>query len=257
MKKYFQGKSIVIFGASQGIGEAIAHELSNYNCHIWLLARNRSKLSEICSYINQNTDSKAFYTICDVTQKEQVENAVEEIMKNFNVIDIAILNAGVSGSEGFENFDSDAFKQIYNVNVYGILHALEFLIPLMKSNGGVIAGVSSLADVRGFPGSAAYSSSKAAASHILEAAKFELMKFNIRVLTIKPGFVKTNMTDRNNFPMPFMIPANKAAKHIVHGIRKEKQIIAFPTVTKIAARLAKVAPNCIFNLIFRKKYFKF
>ena len=113
-----------------------------------------------------------------------------------------------------KDFNSENFKKVFETNTFGIAHALECLIPIMKKQGyGKIAGVTSLADVRGYPGSSGYSASKAAATRLLESARIELKKFNIRVITVKPGFVKTPMTDKNEFIMPFKIQPERAARN--------------------------------------------
>src|SRR5690606_12156182 len=96
---------------------------------------------------------------------------------------------------------------------------------------GIIVGISSLAEVRGFPLSAAYCSSKSAVSIFLESIRIELKKYNIKVITVKPGFVKTHMTDKNEFHMPFLMEPERASEIIIKGIRKEKKIIQFPLPT--------------------------
>jgi short-subunit dehydrogenase len=257
LKQYYNNKNILIIGASQGIGEAVAMGLSQYNCNLWLSARNEEKLQQICYGINNNNLSMSYFSKCDVTNKGEISATILNAKECFGKIDIAIINSGINGSEG-KKFNSDVFKRIYDVNYFGVLHCLDFLIPLMKEQGGgIIASTSSLADARGFPGSGAYSSSKIALSHTLEAIKFDLQTYNIDVLTIKPGFVRTNMTSKIEYPMPFIISAEKAAKYIIRGIYKKKQIIAFPALMSLFSYLGRVVPNWLFSLVFKGKFFKF
>jgi short-subunit dehydrogenase len=158
----------------------------------------------------------------------------------------------VESPEWMKHFRSEEYKKILSINAFGIAHALEFLIPIMKKQGyGTIAGVSSLADVRGYPGSSSYCSSKAAGSILLESARIELKPHNINVITVKPGFVKTAMTDKNEFYMPFLMSTEKAAKIIVRGINKRKSIVQFPFGTVMLTRLVKFVPNWIYDPVMR------
>lgn len=257
MNKYFNFKNVLIIGASRGIGRALSFKFAELGANLFIAARNEDNLRNIVETI-RSKGGKADYAICDVTIKSDVKNTIQKANDILGKIDIAIINSGINGSEGFDNFDSEVFKRIYNVNIYGILHSLEYLIPIMKqNNSGIIAGVSSLADVYGFPGSGAYCSSKAAATTILEAVRLELARFNIKVITIKPGFVYTDMTKDIKYPMPFIIDAEKASDYIVKGIKKEKNIISFPFMTKMLVGIAKLLPANIMNFVFKNREFRF
>jgi short-subunit dehydrogenase len=118
----------------------------------------------------------------------------------------------------------------------------------MKKQGhGTIAGVTTLADIRGYSGSSNYNASKAAASILLEAARVELKKYNIKVITIRPGFVKTAMTDKNEFKMPMLMQTDKAARLIRKGIEKGKSVVQFPLPVAAATKIIKIMPNWIFD----------
>jgi short-subunit dehydrogenase len=142
---------------------------------------------------------------------------------------------------------------MYDVNVFGVLYALEKLIPIMKTQAkGTIVGMSSLADARGLPASAGYNSSKAALTNMLEAARVELGKENIKVITVRPGFVKTDMTDQNEFKMPFIMPVEKAVRIIYKGIARKKSYIDFPFQMAAIAWLMARLPNWLFEAISKK-----
>jgi short-subunit dehydrogenase len=117
----------------------------------------------------------------------------------------------------------------------------------------MIVGVSSMADSRGFPKSGFYNASKAAATLLLESLRIELKPFNIKVLTVKPGFVRTPMTDKNEFHMPFLMDVDKAAKIIIDGIKKEKRIIQFPVPTMIGSKIIKFMPDQLFDFLMSKQ----
>jgi len=243
----FNGKTILITGASTGIGKALVQELVSHNCTLFLLAR-RTEL--IDSYLKNIENKNAYvYPInCDVSKKVSVELAFEKIMGLTKVIDIAILNAGVGHHVTVETYSSKPAEEAFGTNVFGIIYWVEKLLPQMLSKKkGIIAGVSSLADNRGFSKSGFYCASKAAASIYLEGLRIELEPYGIKVITIKPGFVKTPLTDKNDFDMPLIMPVEKAAKIIIKGIRKKKRIIQFPMITVLGIKLIGMIPGYIYE----------
>lgn len=244
-------KNVIIFGSSQGIGKALAYEYASNGASLVLLSRNAEANRQISEQINSK-EGKAYYRKCDVSVFEQVRDGIDFSKNKLGSIDIAIINSGISGRQWVKDFNSDNFKKVFETNTYGIAYALECLIPIMKEQGyGKIAGVTSLADVRGYPGSSGYSASKAAATRLLESARVELKKFNIRVITVKPGFVKTPMTDKNEFIMPFMIKPERAARIIRKGIRRGKSIVQFTRGTVLLTKLSEFAPNWLFDPALR------
>jgi short-subunit dehydrogenase len=126
----------------------------------------------------------------------------------------------------------------------------------LKQKSGIIAGVSSLADNRGYSKSGFYSGSKAAVTLILESLSVELRSYGIKVITIKPGFVKSEMTERNNFKMPFLMETDRAADVIIKGLKKEKRIIQFPILTVLGSKLIGLIPNSLFEYLEYKRLTK-
>jgi NAD(P)-dependent dehydrogenase (short-subunit alcohol dehydrogenase family) len=150
---------------------------------------------------------------------------------------------------------SENFAKIIDVNVLGTARAIEAFLPLFRRQGsGIIAGVGSLSDCRGLPGSAAYTSSKIAVSHLLEAARIELKPLGIRVVTIKPGFVRTNMTAHHTFKMPFIIDPDIAAKVIANGIARGKNRVYFPKIIAFGAYIARALPSAIYEGLTRFRW---
>jgi NAD(P)-dependent dehydrogenase (short-subunit alcohol dehydrogenase family) len=244
-------KNVIIFGSSQGIGEALVYEYASYGANLVLLSRNAEAIQRISEEINSK-GGKAYFKKCDVSVFEQVQDGIDYSLNKLGSIDIAIFNSGISIKQWMRDFKSEEFKRTVETNTFGIAHVLECLIPIMKEQGsGKIAGVSSLADVRGYPGSSGYNASKAAATRLLESARGELKKYGIRVITVKPGFVKTAMTDKNEFYMPFLQQPDKAARIIRKGIAKGKSIVQFPLGTVILTKIAKYAPNWLFDPALR------
>lgn len=244
-------KNVLIIGASQGIGKALAETYAEKGANLVLLSRNLSAIDEISCKLN-TAGHKCFFMQCDISIYEDVQEGIEFAFSKLGTIDLAIINAGIGNPEWIENFRSGQFKKTVSINTFGIAHALEFLVPIMKKQGyGTIAGMSSLSDVRGYPGSTSYCASKAAASVLLESARVELKSLNINVITIRPGFVKTAMTDKNEFYMPFLMSTEKAARIIMREISKRKKLVQFPWFTIMLTRIAKFAPNFIFDPVMR------
>jgi len=246
-------KVILITGASTGIGKELAIQLSEIKCSLVLLARRGELLDELAGQLKTNNPNIKTY-VCDVTNPGEVKKVFTEVKDHFNKIDIAILNAGVGSISSAEDYAYENAKNTFDVNVLGIVNcAANLLSDFIKRKAGTIVGVSSLADSRGWQGSGFYCASKAAATILLENLRVELQPFNVKVLTVKPGFVETPMTAKNKFPMPFLMSADKAAKIIIGGIKNEKRIIQFPLPTVLGAKLMRIVPKFLFEYISIKK----
>ncbi len=246
------GKTILLTGASTGIGKAIAQNLLKQDCNLILIAR-RAELIE--QYLNELHAAKNQPLVirCDVSRKEEVADAYSQIKQKFGGVDIAILNSGIGRTVTVNTFNSKDAEDTFGANVFGIVYWVEQLLPdYLKKKNGVIAAVSSLADNRGFSGSGFYCASKAAATTFLEGLRVELKPHNIKVITIRPGFVRTPMTDQNNFKMPLLVEPEKAAEIILDGIKKEKRVIQFPRQIYLATRLIGSLPGTVYEWLAGK-----
>jgi short-subunit dehydrogenase len=242
-------KTVVLTGGSSGIGMELAKKIAIEKCNLAILSRRIDVMQKLASELSRS-GSNIIAIKCDVTRKEEVAYAIEDVKRKFGGIDLAILNSGVGDVSPADNFNSSTAKNIFDVNVLGIIYCFEALLPdFIKNKKGVIVGVSSLADGRGFAKNGVYCASKAAVSTFLESMRVELKKFNIKVITVKPGFVKTPMTAQNSFVMPFLMNADKAAEIIISGIKNEKHIIQFPLPTVLSIKFLKILPDFIFDII--------
>ncbi len=248
----FTNKVVLITGASTGIGKAIAQNLMDENCRLVLLSR-RTELIEKYLHQLQIAHNQSLILKCDVTNKDEVASAYKQIKEKFGRVDIAILNAGVGHHVTVENYDSRFAEETFGTNIFGIVYWVEQLLPdFVKRKEGIIAGVSSLADNRGYSGSGFYCASKAAATIYLEGLRVELKKYGIKVITVRPGFVKTPMTDKNEFKMPLLMKPDKAANIIVDGIKKEKRIIQFPWQMVLLTRFVGLLPGSLYEWMASK-----
>lgn len=242
----FKNKTILITGATSGIGKSLAEKLANFNCTLILLSR-RLQILEQFKKSFENSNASIYIHQCDVSNK----NEIDYLFENFSVfkeIDLAVLNAGIARRVMIDEFDSSIAEETMNTNFMGLVYSIENLLPIFKNKqSGIIAGVSSLADNRGYSGSGFYCASKAAVSIFLEGLREELKPYNINVITVKPGFVRTPMTDQNEFEMPFLMEPSKAADIILNGLIKGERIIQFPLPTVIGSNLMGILPDFIYS----------
>lgn len=244
-----RGKTILLTGASSGIGLALSRRLAKEKVKLALLARREKILLRLAEDL-KNSGSEILPIKCDVSKKAETREACLKIKSRFGPVEIAIFNSGLAHRAGIDDFNVDTAREIFDVNVFGLLNFMGELLPDFKlRKNGVIVGVSSLSDCRGFPRSGFYNASKVAMTFLLESLRIELKRYNIKVLTVKPGFVKTEMTEENRYHMPFLMPADKAAGIIIQGIKKEKRLIQFPLPTVLGTRLLKMMPDVVFERI--------
>lgn len=247
-----KNKVVLLTGASSGIGYSLAKSLPKEKCSLALLSRRKNILDDLASEL-KSKGLKIFSYKCDVGNIDEVRNTIELVKQDFGKIDIAILNAGASHRLDVKDYSAKIAKEIFDANTFGIINCIEQLLPdFIRQKEGMIVGVSSLAEVRGFPKSGFYNASKSAASLLLESLRIELKPYNIKVITVKPGFVRTPMTDKNEFHMPFLIKVDNAAKFIIEGIKKEKRIIQFPLPTVIGSKIVKFMPDWLFDYLMSK-----
>ena len=215
---------ILITGASSGIGEALARLYATKENSLILLARREDRLKKLKSEL---TSAKSVELIsADVGDFDELQTKIESI----GAVDMVILNAGVSLGHSLEITPFEDFKKLYDVNFLSNHAILEVLLPLFKARkSGKIVFISSLASLISMPTSVAYSSSKRAINAYAEGIRYKYKKDGIKVVNILPGFIKSEMTDKNKFWMPFLLDTDKGAKRIYDAINKNKRFYPFPT----------------------------
>lgn len=223
-------KNILITGASSGIGAALADHYAHSGIILHINGRNAERLEQVASHCRQK-GAEVYTSLVDVTDQEKMSEWVIAAGQK-SPIDLVIANAGISGGTG-GRVDGEPIheaRKIFNVNVHGVFNTVEPALSVMKcqKNGGQIAIISSLAGFRGWPSSPAYSASKGAVRFYGEALRGALKHTNIKINVVCPGFVTSRMTDSNDFPMPFKMEADRAAKIIATGLEKNKGRICFP-----------------------------
>ena len=244
-------KNILITGASSGIGRALAIAYSKAEVNLFLGGRNEINLQET-KKLCQELKADVYLKIIDVKDEIATKTWIEEIEENYP-LDLIIANAGISAgtASGTESFAQ--VKEIFNVNLNGVLNIIHPAIEKMKDRKkGQIAIISSLAGFRGLPSSPAYSASKSAVRVYAEALRGNLGKFGIEVNAVCPGYIITPMTAVNDFPMPFLMTAKKCATIIKNGLEKNLSRIAFPFPLYFVVWLSTILSSKIMDPIFAK-----
>jgi short-subunit dehydrogenase len=239
-------RNAFITGASSGIGAALAREFGRRGWRVTLFARRGDLLQALVSELRAG-GVEAFAEEGDVLDADAVRAAVDRTVARWG-IDMAIANAGVSITMRAVAFNLENARQILNVNVVGTLHLFDAVLPhMLARKSGHFVGVASIAGLRGLPGSAMYSASKAAVQAFLEGVRGELALAGIRVTTVNPGYIKTPMTDRNRFHMPFLMSAEDAAVVIADGLEAGKREIEFPRPLSLFMRAVRLLPNALYD----------
>jgi short-subunit dehydrogenase len=242
------GARVWITGASSGIGAALVAELAGRGCSVAASARRAGRLEELAGTVAGDV----LPVPVDVTDRDAMMAAADAVRARFGAIDLAILNAACWDQFTVEAWDTDVIRRHFDTNVIGMAHGVEaVLADMRRRRSGAIAGMASLAGYRGLPRSEAYGATKAAEIVMLESLRIDLRPYGISVHTICPGFVRTELTAKNTFPMPFMMDAGDAAGRIARGIEKGKAEIAFPLPMVVALKAARVVPVRLWAEAFR------
>lgn len=241
-------------GASSGIGEALVFELVERGARVAITARRAEILERLVKEVQQRFSNRAIVAFPgDVRDLEQMRRIVSDIESTLGPIDIAIPNAGTHLFSVPEEFNSREYMDIMELNFAGTLHCIEAVLPgMLARRRGAIAPVASLAGYRGLPRAAAYGASKAALINFLESIRFHLVKSGLTVTIINPGFVKTPLTDKNDFRMPFLIDAQQAARIICDGIEAGRREVAFPFPFNWVLKIARVLPAPIYEALVNR-----
>ena len=240
-------KKIFITGASSGIGWAIAKQLDAHNVSLGLVGRNKKRLLAL----QKQLQCTSFVLPAHVENVVSMQKAADKFKQLCGCPDIVIANAGVSsGTLAADSKDLEIIQKIFQINFHGVLNTFNpFVGDFIQNKQGQLVAVASVAGIRGLPGAGAYSSSKSALINYMESIRVELKKFNIFVTTISPGYIKTPMTDINNYPMPFLIDAESAAKKIIKIINKKKSHAILPWQMSIIAKIMHILPNWLWDLL--------
>jgi short-subunit dehydrogenase len=245
----FKSARVWLTGASSGIGEGLIAPLVTRGARLAISARRADVLESIArDWQARGADVRAFPL--DVTDRSAVDRTVAAIEQALGGIDVAILNAGGHLHGSGARFDGQQCVDIMTLNYFGVVYGINAVLPAMLARGrGYIVGVASAAGYRAVPAAGAYGASKAAVIHLLDSIRFELEPRGIRVTVVNPGFIKTPLTDRNRFPMPFLMPLEPAVEALVKGLEQERREVHFPKMFTWTLKLLRILPYPLYQWI--------
>jgi short-subunit dehydrogenase len=243
---YGKDSSILITGASSGIGAALAEQLAEYGAKIALVARRPERLEEVADRVRARGGQPRVVP-CDVVDREAVREAHERILADQGPVDVAFLNAGIGDHAKLTHFDAQRLVHMFEINVFGVLYWMEAILPEMISRGrGTLVPTSSLAAARGLPGAAGYAATKAAVSSLFDGYRAEARRHGLQITIVEPGFVRTEIK-RKEKKLPFLLEAEQTAQIIIDGVAEGKSLIRFPWQTAAAMQLLRHLPDALFD----------
>ncbi|RAR58173.1 short-subunit dehydrogenase [Onishia taeanensis] len=234
---------IWLTGATSGIGRALAERLLDDGHRVALSARSAEKLQAL----TEGHDN-ALAVPLDITDRAAVAAAGEQIMEAFGGLELALLNAGTCEYLDARDFDVDLVERVFAPNFHGALYTIEAALPLLRQARDIdgsrplLAATSSASAYVALPRAEAYGASKAALSYFMESLRLDLAAEDIDVSVIHPGFVKTPLTERNDFPMPMRVSVDTAVEAILKGLERRSLDIHFPRRFTYLVKLMGILP---------------
>ncbi len=241
-------KKIWITGASSGIGKAVAEKFASEGWMVAASARRQEILNKMAE--NQNI----FAYPLDVTQKENVTKIFNKIIDDFKNVDICLFCSGTYDPKLEQEINIEQNKFVMETNYFGVLNCIKAVETYFKNKkSGQISIVSSVAAYRGLPNSSGYGPSKAALTNLTESIYFDFKKHNVKISLVSPGFIKTPLTDKNEFPMPFIRSPEFAADKIFQGLTKKNIFeIHFPLGLTLTLKFLRILPYKLYLFLIDK-----
>ena len=236
-------KTIWITGGSTGIGKALAIKFAKEGWNVAISARRENLLKETCGE-HENISSFPL----DVTDKNKCKEVFQNIVNTFQSVDICFFSTGTWDPKKEKDIDVEQIENVFKVNFFGTLNSIKAAEKYFKDKkSGTITIVSSIAGYRGLPNSTGYGPSKSALNNLAESLYFDFGRSNVRVCLVSPGFIKTPMTDKNDFKMPFLKTSEYAAEKIYDGlVNKNSFEIHFPKSLTTILKILSFLPNKIY-----------
>jgi dehydrogenase/reductase SDR family member 7B len=258
MKRSLVNKTVLITGASSGIGEACVHAFAARGAQVVLTARNIDSLRRVASTIDPE---RVLCVQGDVQQEEDCKRMVEEAIGKFGRLDVLVNNAGLSMRALFHDADNSVLHQLMNTNFWGTVYCTRYALPHLLKSKGSLVGVSSIAGYRGLPGRTGYSASKFAMQGFLEALRTEHLHDGLQVMVICPGFTATNIRNtalnaqgsaqgespRNESAM---MSAETVAEYLVKGVERNARTVILTSQGKMTVWLNKFFPGLMDRLVY-------
>jgi short-subunit dehydrogenase len=242
-------KIIWITGASSGIGKALAIKFAEKGWTVAASARRENLLEDLNKF-----NSNIYSFPLDVTEIENCKLIANKIIEKFGGIDICVFGTGMHDPKSEKRFNLNKIREIMEVNYFGTMNSINSIYEYFsEKKNGQISIISSVAGYRGLPAAGAYCASKAALTSYAESLNFDMKMKNVRVSLISPGFIKTPMTDQNDFPMPMIKSPEFAANEIFKGLTEKKSFeIHFPKAFTYFLKFLQILPSSIYFKLVSK-----
>ena len=242
-------KTIWITGGSTGIGKALAIRFANEGWNVAISARRENLLKEL----SDRYENISPFPL-DVTDKENCKNIFNQVKEKFGEIDICFFSTGTWDPKKEKDIDVEQIESVFKINFFGTVNSIKAVEEYYKNrNEGTIAIVSSIAGYRGLPNSTGYGPSKSALNNLAESLYFDFGRHNVRVCLVSPGFIKTPMTDKNDFKMPFLKTPEFAADKIYDGLVNKKSFeIHFPKELTLTLKFFSILPYKLYFYLVKK-----
>lgn len=244
----------LVTGATSGLGREAAVQLARRGWRVAVSGRRREHLEETARLVRE-AGGEPLILCGSVTAPAEVKAHYAAVKDAWGGIDYAVLNAGVGDTMSAREFSAETVKWTFDANVFGVCHWLEAVIPdMLAQKSGIIAGVASLAGFRGLPKSGPYSASKAALITLMESTRVDLIGTGVSVVTVCPGFVRSEMTDRNNpGTMPFLMETSDGVAEMLSGIDAKRRVVHFPWQLSYAMKYGVASlPDFLYDWIANK-----
>jgi short-subunit dehydrogenase len=252
----WKSKSVMITGASSGIGRGLAREIAARGARVGLVARRQDLLDEIVEEI-KTRNGQAIAVTADVREPQSMREAADRIRAELGAIDMMIANAGIGTTGHATELQPEQVAEVININVLGAVNSVAAVLPeMVERKSGRLVAIASLASYRGLPKSAAYCASKAALASYFESLRIDLRGSGVEVTIIYPGFIKTDLTAGRAAKMPYLMELDYGVKKIVRAIEKEKKSYAFPWQLATIVRSGLVMPVAMYDWIAERNSFR-
>ena len=260
MKNNLHNKTVVITGASSGIGAAMAREYAKMGARVVLGARQGDKLETMCNDI-EASGGKAAWCACDVSKAEDCERLIKTAVDKFGGIDVLICNAGISMRALFDNLDLSVLHRLMDVNFWGTVYCTKYALPYLQQSKGSLVGISSVAGIHGLPGRTGYSASKFAMTGFLETIRVENLKKSLHVMVACPGFTASNVrfaaltadgSQQGSTPREEgkMMTPEEVAHIVARGIARRKRLCLMEAEGRATHFVKKFAPALVDKLFY-------
>lgn len=234
-------KHILITGSTSGIGHSLVNQYIAKGDKVTACGRSKAKLSALNNVHNT--------CLFDINNSDEISQSTQHVED----IDVLILNAGdCRYIDNAKQFDGDLFADIISTNLTSLGYLLQYLLPKVK-HGGQVVFISSSATILPFPRSEAYGASKAGMDYLANSLRLDLLAHSIDVTLVHPGFVKTPLTNKNTFSMPFLITSDEAATRIIQGINKRKRYLHFPKRFTFILKALSFLPLSLWQMLITGK----